>query len=203
MSRHDPQRTVNPEARGSSPIAPALKNHAAAGSASRDRAPAGRASQCVHTLPSWRTVLGQRQYGLPSNRPWTVEAPVAGDGAAPKVLVGVVGPSFGAIYETETPGFESPPFLDQGPEVPWAERLKTEVPIGEDTTLEQVINRAALTFGIRTSIATGLDQPQGVAQTINGIGFWTSGDDAQGVRYQHMHYFFGVDPAGHAVWGDV
>ena len=85
------------------------------------------------------------------------------------VEVAVVGPSFGAMYQTDTtPYFESPPFLDQGPEISWAARRKVVVPIDEDTTLEQAINRAAESLGIRTAIATWWTASWSVAASTGG-----------------------------------
>jgi hypothetical protein len=122
------------------------------------------------------------------------------DDVETKVEVAVLGPSFGAIYQVDVPGFVSPPFLDQGPDVPWESRLKVVVPIDAGTTLAEVVDNAAQHFGISSFSEDG---PLSVAETINGIGFWKPADDQSGAHPDMPLLHLGVNENGVAVWGDA
>jgi hypothetical protein len=119
------------------------------------------------------------------------------DDVETKVEVAVLGPSFGAIYQVDVPGFVSPPFLDQGPDVPWESRLKVVVPIDAGTTLAEVVDNAAQHFGISSFSEDG---PLSVAETINGIGFWKPADDQSGAHPDMPLLHLGVNENGVAVW---
>lgn len=118
------------------------------------------------------------------------------------VEVAVVGPSFG--YVMGHPGvLDSPDFADQGSHLAWNERMRTVVEAREETTLAEVVNEAARRFEIRVPLGgIGPYGPQTVADVIDGIGFWSEGDDAADhFPLRYASYFVGLDADGRAIWG--
>lgn len=81
--------------------------------------------------------------------------------------VAVVGPVFGfPVLEV----FVGPSFEDQGPEVPYAKRLKVDVPATETTSIGDVIDRAAAEVG--TTLEHGR-----VSEALEGIAFYEPEDE--------------------------
>ncbi len=84
--------------------------------------------------------------------------------------------------------------------MPWASRMKVTVAADDETTLAEVIDQAAPSFGI-SARADG--QPTSVAGTINGVGFWRPGDDENGANHDRPLVDVGVDENGAVVWRGV
>lgn len=103
----------------------------------------------------------------------------------------------GALHG-EFPAFESP-FPNQGFEVPWEERPKVELEVGDDEPLGSVLERAMDELGVRSALPEGPQGRFGHAHEIAFVGFHRP-EDSSAVRSRQYYNLAAVDTEGRARW---